>query len=1046
LSDYGIIYPLIPAQPSVSKDDKKPKPKFQYNDITYSTDQFNSDELVTVDVLGIMRGVRLARLNIAPVRYNPVTNTIRVYNDIEVEVTFPGADVAKTIELKKKKYSLYFESMYNNQLINYKSTHPLTDTMTKCPVKYVIVADSSFQSALQPFVQWKTKKGFTVIQAYTSNPMVGKTTTSIQNYLHGLYNAGTASSPSPSFVLLVGDNNLIPAFAGTTGTHPTDLYYCEYTGDDFPEMYYGRFDAATVADLQPQIDKTLEYEQYTMPDPSFLANCDMISGQDEDGGVYSLLYGDGQVNYGDSTYFNTVHGLNCNSYPYAISGTSAAQIIQDISNGVCYANYSAHGSSDGWVNPEFGVSDVPTLQNNHKYPLMVGNCCYTNEFNAPATCFGVALLRASGKGAVGYIGGTDETMWDEDFWWGVGYKTVVVEPTYNANCLGAYDRTFHDHSEPVGEWYSTMDQMVFAGDLAVTQSGSSYTSYYWEVYQLMGDPSLMIYYGVPPALTASYAPDLPPGMTYFNVNTEPYAYVAISMNGVLHGAALADSTGSVTVPITPFTVSGTADVVATKQNRAPFIDSVMVASPVGPYVAYTGKVLHDTTGNKIVQAGFGEKIKTDITLQNFGLAIANGVMAVLRTNDTLVTITDSTKSWGSIASGDSSTQSNAYAFTVHNIVPDQHVVPFTLFITDADSNTWTWGFNIVLSAPKLFIGGIVVNDASSGYMNPGENVNLVITCINYGHSDAVNTFSQLSLKTGNVTINTPLANLGTLSAGGGTAIATFSVTVSPSAVSGSEVSFRDSLFSGYYSSGKPYNLLIGVADEDWETGTFTKFPWVQGGTLPWVICDTSPYQGRYCAKSGAITNSQESDLSVAFNVLADDSISFYRKVSSEATFDILYFYIDNTVEDTASGCGGGWKRVSVPVTTGIHTFKWSYQKDYSTSDGKDCAWIDYILFPPVQLEPFAVRNIAGNGIALSCYPNPFTKSTTITYSLEKAGNVSIAVYNSVGQVVATLVNGDVEQTGSHIMAFNAEGLRAGIYHCVLKTEDKTIVCKLLMLE
>ena len=134
--------------------------------------------------------------------------------------------------------------MYNNQLINYKSTHPLTDTMTKYPVKYVIVSDPSFQAALQPFVQWKTEKGFTVIQAYTDNPAVGNTTTSIQNYLQGLYNAGTAADPAPTFVLFVGDINFIPSFEGTTGSHVTDLYYCEYAGDDFPVMYYGRFDAS----------------------------------------------------------------------------------------------------------------------------------------------------------------------------------------------------------------------------------------------------------------------------------------------------------------------------------------------------------------------------------------------------------------------------------------------------------------------------------------------------------------------------------------------------------------------------------------------------------------------------------------------------------------------------------------------------------------------------------------------------------------------------------------------------------------------------------
>jgi hypothetical protein len=768
----------------------------------------------------------------------------------------------------------------------------------------------------------------------------------------------------------------------------------------------------------------------------------MVAGVDP---TYGPLYGDGQVNYGDSTYFNTAHGLNCYAFHDSISGSSVAQIIQDVSNGVCFANYSAHGTSSGWYDPAFTVSDVANLQNNHKYPLMVGNCCYTNEFNA-SMCFGVALLRANGKGAVGYIGGTDETLWDEDFWWSVGYKTVVVWPAYNANSLGAYDRTFHDNGEPFGEWYSTMDQMVFAGDLAVTQSGSSNTLYYWEVYHLMGDPSLMIYYGVPPALTATYSPMLSLGASSFTVNTEPYAYVAISMNGLLHGAALANSTGVATVPIVPFTVSGTAAIVATKQNKAPFISNVMVASPSGPYVVYVNNVLHDTTGNNIIQAGFGQKIKMDVTLENFGLATANGVSAILRTNDTLVSITDSTQSWGTIASGDSSMQSNAYTFKVHNIVPDQHVVPFALHITDTNNNTWTGNFNVVLSAPDLFIGAIIVNDTSNGYMDPGENINIVISCKNTGHSDAVNTISQLSLKSGSVTINTPVTNLGTLSASGGMTNATFSVSVSPTAVSGSEVSFSDSLYSGYYSAHKPYNLLIGVADEDWETGTFAKFPWVQSGNLPWVIYDTTPYQGIYCAKSGAITNSQESNLSIIFNVLTDDSISFYRKVSSESTYDILYFYIDNVTEDTASGCGGDWERVSVPVTAGIHTFEWSYQKDYSNSYCHDCAWIDYILFPPVQLMPLGIKKFTGNETALSCFPNPFSKSTSIAYSLEKAGKVSITIYNSVGQIVTMLVNNDLKQAGSHTETFNAEGLRAGIYYCVLKTGDNTIVCKLLVLE
>ena len=219
LSDYGITNQLMPAQPPVSKDATKKLPDFVQNIAAYTINQFNTDELVTVEILGEMRGVRIARVNIAPVRYNPVTNTVQVYNDIKVEVTFPGADVPQTMALKRNTYSHYFESMFGNQLVNFKSSHTAKDTMSKYPVKYVIVSDPAFQTALQPFIQWKTKKGFTVVEAYTNNIAVGNTTTSIKNYLEGLYNAGTVSNPAPTFVLFVGDVAQIPAFAGNTGTH-----------------------------------------------------------------------------------------------------------------------------------------------------------------------------------------------------------------------------------------------------------------------------------------------------------------------------------------------------------------------------------------------------------------------------------------------------------------------------------------------------------------------------------------------------------------------------------------------------------------------------------------------------------------------------------------------------------------------------------------------------------------------------------------------------------------------------------------------------------
>jgi|GEM_PF-560026 len=60
------------------------------------------------------------------------------------------------------------------------------------------------------------------------------------------------------------------------------------------------------------------------------------------------------------------------------------------------------------------------------------------------------------------------------------------------------------------------------------------------------------------------------------------------------------------------------------------------------------------------------------------------------------------------------------------------------------------------------------------------------------------------------------------------------------------------------------------------------------------------------------------------------------------------------------------------------------------------------------------------------YPNPFNPSTNINFSLEKPSKVMLAVYNVLGQKVATLVNSFM-QSGNYTYQFNASNLASGIY-------------------
>jgi len=60
------------------------------------------------------------------------------------------------------------------------------------------------------------------------------------------------------------------------------------------------------------------------------------------------------------------------------------------------------------------------------------------------------------------------------------------------------------------------------------------------------------------------------------------------------------------------------------------------------------------------------------------------------------------------------------------------------------------------------------------------------------------------------------------------------------------------------------------------------------------------------------------------------------------------------------------------------------------------------------------------------YPNPFNPTTKIEYSLLEASNVRLAVYNNLGQEVASLVN-EYQVIGKYIVDFNANNLPSGIY-------------------
>lgn len=79
------------------------------------------------------------------------------------------------------------------------------------------------------------------------------------------------------------------------------------------------------------------------------------------------------------------------------------------------------------------------------------------------------------------------------------------------------------------------------------------------------------------------------------------------------------------------------------------------------------------------------------------------------------------------------------------------------------------------------------------------------------------------------------------------------------------------------------------------------------------------------------------------------------------------------------------------------------------------------------------------------YPNPFNPVTTIHYALAKSGNVTISVFNVLGEMVATLVD-EVKTVGHYEVQWNATGQTSGMYFCRMECGDFSETKKMILLK
>ena len=935
----------------------------------YTENKFYPSNIADLSTAYIVRDYRGQTVNFYPYQFNPVSKTLRIYTDIKVKITASGE---KGINSKQKtnnfsSVSREFQQIYNRHFINYNHVAGKYDPVGE-EGNMLIIAHSDYLSLMEPLVEWKTQKGINCeLVEYSA---IGSNATAIKEYIEDYY-----YDNGLTFVLLVGDAEDIPSLYQSGDS---DVAYGYIEGDDsYPELFTGRFSGESESDITTQVNRTVNYEKYPQEDAAWYSKNTLIGSNEG---------GPGQ---GDDDETDWEHMQNIRTDLMAFTYTagdelydgshggedeagnpSPSDLAEDLNEGSSLLAYVGHGSDYSFVTTGFSISDVDALVNDNMLPFIFDVACVNGNFHGQ-TCFAEAWMRATNgdnpTGAIAINASTIDQSWAPPMAGQDEMIDILVE-SYEGNIK----RTFGG--------------IAMNGCMLMNDEYGSQGDAMTDTWTIFGDPSLEVRTAAPQEMTATHNPVIFIGLSEIQIMCDAEnALAALTFDGELVGTATVEG-GVASLTFDPILTVGTATLTITGFNKMPYIVDMDVIPNDGAYVILDGFEVYDEDNN---EADYDEEIRFNLSLKNVGNENANDINATLFCEDEYMEITNDTAGIGTVNSGETADFEDFFVVTIANNVPDEHLAKFRLELTDELDSVWISYFNVPVNAPKLSIGNIIIDDTESGNGNgrfdAGEVIDIEIKLQNFGNADSKEATLSISTRDDYVTILNDEIDLGIIPERG-IINASVVVTIDPFTLLGSSVALTFTVVAEQYMATETITRSVGLILEDFETGDFSLYEWDTEYTNTWSISEES-YEGNYGVKSDDIGDAEEAVFSIELDVNANDTVSFYKKVSSEDSWDYLRFYIDGTEIEKWSG-EVDWSREAFPVDAGLRTFKWAYIKDNVYDGGLDCAWIDYIILPGFD------GGSAGNGDTLQF----ITQADTLARLMEQY-SYDIEVVSSSGESV-----------------------------------------------
>ena len=774
LAELGIAAPLLPVQLPIPKlEGARELAPFTEDAAAYALNQFLPAEPVAVVDRAILRGRHVALIEFRPVRYNPAAGTVEIWSEAELKVRFEGgrAEVARREASRLASHPM--DRWLTREIAGLEpSAAPAVPTeggASTGALGMLVIVEDDYVAAIQPFLDWKKQTGYKVELLRMSEIGTNPSDSDVKAAIQSRY--AIWSAPALDYLLLVGDTHVVPIHVGSGGgsSQVTDNWYACLDGSDYlPEIAVARISTRSLQETTDVVNKLMTYEQATFSSDAWVKDCGFIGTMDS--GHIGLIEGthddciDGYYipNFYDATPWSYGYGA-CDRHYYTNNATTAT-ISDSIDAGRSMINYSGHGGNNSWQGPtangSYDTADVQGNTNTGMYPFVISNACVTGSL-ADTECFGETWQKVPSAGAIAFWGASNNSYWDED--------DVLQRDTH--------DNIFPmDSTPPMGVLINETKL-----DLYDHYGNTGSVAYYFDMYNLLSEPSLSLWTREPRTLTVSHAQAAPIGQASFSVTVTNFgqpvvgALVAVLKDDeAVFEAGHTGVSGSVNLILDPAPENvGTMLVTVTGHDIDPYEGSAEIVSPDSPWLIYRSHTSDDSAGgDDDGSANPGEDLVVAVTVENVGGQPAYGVATTLTTSTPQwAEVLDGTAAYPDMESGELGTSmGDHYSIRVKPETPDGANMGFDIAWTaDGDASGIT-SFSEMVTAVNLPLEGFTIEDFllgnGNGVAGPGETVDLTVALANIGHKNASGISGVLSTESPYVAILQATADYSDIAAGG----------------------------------------------------------------------------------------------------------------------------------------------------------------------------------------------------------------------------------------------------------------------------------------